>query len=332
MTSSRTRVLRGSALLLVLLIGVGTLRWFVDHPPGGSLSLRAPEEAIAVYRVRSIAVAASIGAALAVSGVLLQALLRNPLASPFILGISSGAGLGVMTAMFLATLATGAAARDSLTYSIGALAGAIGVMLIVYLLGRRRGVLDPLSLVLVGVVIAAMCGAGMMILELLVPDGRRGDLLIWMMGRVPQEATTRAILFLAVIAAFGVVFGCMLGKAMDVATFGDDEARSIGLDLAPIRSAMFVVAAGLAAATVAVAGPIAFVGLIAPHAARLLIGPRHTALVPAAAIAGATLVVAADAASAAIDFGHGRVPVGVFTALIGGPAFIWLLRTGRGQA
>lgn len=352
MNALTKRPLIALAILLTIALGVVMLRLLIDRPPGGELTLAWPEKSYAMFRFKSAFVGVMIGASLAVSGVLLQALLRNPLASPFILGISSGAGLGVMLAMYLgyvfgiqftndavntAPAIDGAQPPYPMLFTneavntAPAMLGAVFILLIVYLLGRRRGVLDPLTLVLVGVVLSAMCSAGMMILEYLAPDRLRGDLLIWMMGQIPQGIHTAQLVVIAVICAFGLIVATIMGKAMDAATFSDDEARSIGLNLGPTRLAMFLLAGALAAVTVAVAGPIGFVGLIAPHAARLVVGPRHRILVIAAAAVGAILVVAADATSQAIDFGHGRLPVGVFTALIGGPAFIWLLRSGKGQ-
>ncbi|MHC4141211.1 MAG: iron chelate uptake ABC transporter family permease subunit [Planctomycetota bacterium] len=123
-----------------------------------------------------------------------------------------------------------------------------------------------------------------------------------------------------------------MGRAMDAATLGDDEARSVGLALGRLRLWMFALAGALTAGAVALCGPIAFVGLIAPHATRLVLGPRHGRLVLGSALVGVALVVGADVSRQAIDLGGGRMPIGVFTALIGGPAFIWLLRSGRGQA
>lgn len=334
----------GLILLGVVVAALCALRLLIDRAPGGGLGLAWPDPDYAEFRFRSAAVAVVIGASLAVSGVLLQALLRNPLASPFILGVSSGAGLGVMVWMYLGYIlgisqgshGTGGGFRfagfvASVSQTAAALGGAIVILALVYLLAQRRRILDPLSLVLVGVVLAAMCNAGMMILELLVPNRLRGDLLFWMMGNIRQNVGDGALLTAGVICLVGVVVAALMGRAMDAATFGDDEARSVGLNLGPLRVLMFLLAGVLAASAVAIAGPIGFVGLIAPHAARLLVGPAHTTLVLAAAITGAGLVVAADAASQALDFGAGRVPVGVFTALIGGPAFLWLLRTGRGQ-
>lgn len=317
----------GLIALAALLAGLSLLRLLIDHDPepDGGLSLAWPEQAYAAFRWTAIIVSIVIGCCLATSGVLLQTLLRNPLASPFILGLSSGAGLGVMTAMYLG-YATGNEAMRTGTHAGPALIGALVVLSIVYTLGRRRGLLDPLSLILVGVVVSAICGALMMFLQRLSPEGLRSDILVWMMGRIPQSVQTMHMMLVTGLAIIGVLIATSLGKAMDAATLGDDEARSIGLSLGPLRLSMFVLAAALAAAAVTIAGPIAFVGLIAPHAARLVVGPRHTMLVPAAALVGASLIVAADSASQALEFGAGRMPVGIFTALIGGPAFIWLLK------
>ena len=271
------------------------------------------------------------GSALATSGVLLQALLRNPLASPAILGITTGAALGVMTAMYVGHV-TGMESMWTSTSVTPALAGALAVMGVVYALSQRKGWLDPVSLVLVGVIVSAVCGALIMLLQHLVPTGLHGEILRWMMGRIPETIPATSLVPAGAMALFGIVFAAWMGRAMDAATLGDDEARSVGLSLGSLRIWMFLLAGALTAGAVALCGPIGFVGLISPHAARLLVGPHHTPLVPAAALAGIVLVVGSDVARQAIDLGAGRMPIGIFTALVGGPAFLWLLLTGRGQA
>jgi iron complex transport system permease protein len=270
-----------------------------------------------------------VGASLSTAGVLLQALLRNPLASPFILGISSGAGLGVMAALYFAHETGRALAVGP---SIPATAGALATLGIVYALARRRGWLDPVSLVLIGVVMSTICAAGIMFFQHLVTTGLLGDFTRWLMGSIPEGAPARTLLGSGAVAVIGVAVAALMGRAMDAATLGDDEARSVGLKLRPLRVAMFVLAGVLTAMTVALAGPIGFVGLIAPHLGRLVLGPKHTPLVIGAALIGIVLVVGADVVRQAIDLGGGRMPIGIFTALIGGPVFIWLLRTGRGGA
>ncbi|MHC4590978.1 MAG: FecCD family ABC transporter permease [Planctomycetota bacterium] len=307
------------------------LRILIDRSLEGDVTLALPRPEYAWIRWTALAVGASVGAGLATSGVLLQALLRNPLASPFILGISAGAGLGVMAALYAAHV-LGVRAFGPGTDLLPAFAGAIAVLGTVYMLAQRRGWLDPVSLVLVGVIVSAICGALIMLLQHLVPTGLHGEITRWMMGRIPESVPGPTLALAGGLSVAGVVIAMAMGRAMDAATLGDDEARSVGLALGRLRLWMFALAGALTAGAVALCGPIAFVGLIAPHATRLVLGPRHGLLVLGSALVGVALVVGADVTRQAIDLGGGRMPIGVFTALIGGPAFIWLLRSGRGQA
>ena len=325
----------GLSALSLLAIMVVWLRYFIDRDPhGAAVSLAPPPPGVALFRLTAIAVAVIAGSSLAVSGVLLQALLRNPLASPFILGISAGAGLGVMVAISLTYDPDAVTRPASSSQGLAALLGALAVLGIVYLLGQRRGWLDPVSLVLVGVIVSAICGALIMLLHHLGPTTglMQGKITRWMMGRIPEYPEPVTLIAAGGLAVVGGAAGMVMGRAMDAATLSDDEARSVGLALGPLRVGLFILAGALTAGAVALCGPIGFVGLIAPHAARLLVGPRHTPLVPAAALVGIVIMVGADAGRQAIELGAGRLPIGVLTALIGGPAFIWLLRTGRGQA
>lgn len=325
------RQLVGLAVLLVIALLIGALRLLIDRNPSGAVSLAWPQESYAWLRWTALAIGALVGVGLAVSGVLLQALLRNPLAEPFILGLSSGAGLGMMAALYIAHLTHGNIAILG-TRNGPAIIGALGALAIVYILSQRRGWLDPITSVLVGVIVSAICGAGIMFFQHLVPDGLRGEFTLWLMGEIPGAMESRALIIAACLIGIGLLVSVVMGKAMDAATLGDDEARSIGLAIGPLRLAMFCLAGVLAAVTVALAGPIGFVGLIAPHAARVILGPRHAVLAIGAALVGIALVVGADVARQALDVGAGRMPIGVFTALIGGPVFIWLLLSGRGQA
>jgi len=329
--SNRRRHLVGLAVLALLAVAASVLRILIDRSLEGDVTLALPRPEYAWIRWTALAVGASVGAGLATSGVLLQALLRNPLASPFILGISAGAGLGVMVALYadhvleIRVLGPGAE-------MLPAFAGALAVLGTVYMLAQRRGWLDPVSLVLVGVIVSAICGALIMFLQHLVPAGLHGEITRWMMGRIPESVPGPTLAVAGGLSVAGVVIATIMGRAMDAATLGDDEARSVGLALGRLRLWMFALAGALTAGAVALCGPIAFVGLIAPHATRLVLGPRHGRLVLGSAFVGVALVVGADVSRQAIDLGGGRMPIGVFTALIGGPAFIWLLRSGRGQA
>lgn len=324
MSASRGRAMTAGIVLLIVIGVLALLRLTLYRGLDGAMEFGWPERDILRYRMTPLVVALLVGAGLATSGLLLQALLRNALASPFILGLSSGAGLGVVTSMYVAAV-FGVAIGDALQTG-PALVGSIVVLGIVYLLGHRRGGLDPLTLILVGVVVSAICGALTMFIQQIGPPSLRIDLMRWLFGRIPQSLDALTLTVAAVLVIAGVVIAFALGKAMDIAMLADDEARSVGLSIGRLRQVLFLIAGMLAAATVTIAGPIAFVGLIAPHTARLVIGARHQPLVPIAAGVGIVMVLGADLAGQLLPFSGGRVPVGIFTALIGGPAFIWLLR------
>ena len=321
----------GIAIAFLIAGAALALRLLIDRPLGGGFEFRFPDPGIAQFRFNAIQSGAAIGASLALAGVMLQALLRNPLASPFTLGLSSGAGVGIMLALYLAHLG-GLSFVSSTDGMIPATVGSLATLSLIYVLGFRRGLLDPLSLVLAGVVISAVCGALIMLLQHLVPHGLRGDLVTWMMGHVPEQPSSRALGIVSGLSVGGLVMTLLLGPSMDVATFSDDEALTIGVSLGRLRAILLVASGVLTAGAVALAGPIAFVGLICPHAARILVGPRHAPLALAAAFLGVGLVVGADVLRQALDFGSGRMPVGIFTAILGGPAFLWLLKSGRGQS
>ncbi len=324
----RQLAMLGVMLLAVLLLCA--LRILLDRHPGGGLGLAWPDPAYARYRWTPMANALIAGAALGVSGMLLQALLRNPLASPFILGVSSGAGLGVMASMYLAYVA-GSAAPQVAGSTLPAMAGALVTLGTVYALGQRRGLIDPVSLILVGVVVATICSAGIMFFQHLVPMGLRGEFTAWLMGHIPENTPTSGLFLTGSIAGAGLLAAATMGRALDAATLSDDEARSVGLAIGTQRLVSFALAGILAAAAVTVVGPIGFVGLIGPHVGRMLLGPRHTPLALGAALCGMGIMVAADVARQALDLGGGRMPPGVFTALVGGPFFIWLLVRGRAR-
>lgn len=330
---TRASLRQVGVLLALIAVAAATclLRLLIDRQPEGPVTLAWPEASFAMYRWTAMAAGAIVGASLGIAGLMLQALLRNPLAEPFILGLSSGAGLGVMAAMYAAH-AAGAAALSEFSETLPAAAGALAVLGLVYALSQRRGWLDPISTVLIGVVVSTVCGAGIMFFQHLVPTGLRGEFTTWLMGAIPETTRGWTLPLAGAMTLVGFFAGIGLGRSMDAATLGDDEARSVGLAVGPLRLALFLIAGALTAISVTLAGPIGFVGLIAPHVGRLCLGPRHGPLVPAAALIGVTIIVGADVGRQAIELGGGRMPIGIFTALVGGPVFIWLLRSGRGQA
>ena len=325
---------RGAWILLAALAAAAAARVAIGpvaSDDGVHLAFGIASREILALRLDAVLSAGLLGATLGLSGLALQALLRNPLASPFVLGVSSGAGFGVALVLALAyTLSIPAVSFGGEVG--GAVAGSLVTLALVAWLGRAGEGHDPTTLVLSGVIVGAIFSAGSMLLEQLVPHGLRGDLLSWMAGRLPELPSRAAFWTLAAGAALGLAVLAARASALDVAALSDDEARSAGVDLRALRRTLFIIGGVLAAIAVAYAGPIGFVGLVGPHIARRLVGARHASLVPASALAGAALLVAADAARQCIDLGTGRLPVGVVTALAGGPAFLWLLRRGRWSA
>ena len=302
-------LLLAGAVLLRLLIGEGgRLGW----PEPGFLRIR-------LDRTFSGVVA---GAGLATAGVMLQSLLRNPLAAPELIGASTGAAFGVMLSI---VIMGGYTTSLGLGRGLPAFAGAVGALGIVYLLGQRRGFVEPILLVLVGVMVSVIFGAGTMLLGAMMPDGGWAAMR-WSIGSISEEVPGPVVAGVGALTLAALLIGVALGRAMDVTALSEEEARSMGVPVPILRLVLFLCAGALTAGVVLIAGPIGFVGLVCPHAVRLLAGPGHRVLLIGAAMAGAALVVGADAAVRAIDLGSGRFPIGVFTALIGGPAFIAMLR------
>lgn len=319
-------LLLAGALVLAALVRVsfgpaaddGALRMAFGFPTAQALEIRG----------NAVIGAALLGAALALAGLSLQVLLRNPLAEPFVLGVSSGAGFGV--ALVLAAAYAAALPAIQLGGETGgAVLGAGATLGIVMWLGQSRVGHDPTRLILAGVIVGAIFASATMLVEQMVPHGLRGDLMSWMAGRLPEVPEPQMLAFLAVLVVFAGGLLAYRGRALDVACLSDDEAITSGVQLRRLRAELFFLSGILAAAAVAYAGPIGFIGLVAPHAARRLVGPSHRVLVPASAIAGAALLVCADCVRQFIDVGTGRLPIGVVTALAGGPAFLWLLRRAR---
>lgn len=325
---------RGFAILSIVLLVAAAVR--LSSGPaadGGALRMAFGVPSVEVLELRGSAVAgaALVGAALGLAGLALQVLLRNPLAEPFILGVSSGAGFGVALLLAAGYLLAIPAIRFG-GEAGGAVLGAVVTLAIVLSLGRSREGYDPTRLVLSGVIVGAIFASATMLVEQMVPHGLRGDLLSWMAGRLPEMPERES---LGVLLAATVVCGLVLARdarAMDVACLSEDEARTSGVDMARLRGRLFLVSGVLAAIAVAYAGPIGFVGLVAPHAARRLVGASHRVVVPASALGGAALLVLAESARQFIDVGTGRLAIGVITALAGGPAFLWILRRSRWSA
>jgi len=285
-----------------------------------------------IWRLRlfRLLAAALVGPALASAGLALQGLLRNPQAEPYILGISSGAGVGV--------LAGGALAANwipawALTPAL-ALAGGLAATGAVLACARREGGLDPYVLLLAGVMVNVMNGAIILAILQLVRQTDMIHFIGWGMGQIPESLWFRPGLLGAAAALVlpGWVFVFLVSPALNALGLGDDVAESLGVAVKRLRLWTFLAVSIMTAAAVSLAGPVGFVGLIVPHLARLLLGPDHRLLTIACGFGGAIFVMGADTLCRIIGGALKTVelPVGVITALAGGPLFIVLLRR-RGE-
>ncbi|MBX3408469.1 MAG: iron ABC transporter permease [Phycisphaeraceae bacterium] len=285
------------------------------------------DEAIRSIRLTRIMSGAVVGASLAVGGVFLQVLVRNPLASPDLLGLASGAGLAVTASIYAGAAGLGAGGLWAAGFSTGAAAmGASAALALTYSLARRRGMLDPVLLVLTGVAVGMICAAGTMLLRQLMPIQLAAAAERALLGSLREDVSAMELGIAAVIVACGAAIGCLRGDTLDAVTLSEDEAASVGVNVAVVQRALFIGAGLLTAGAVVLAGPIAFVGLMCPHAARALVGPHHRWVTPASALLGAAIIVGADAFARAINLPSGRLPIGVLTAVAGAPVFIYLLR------
>lgn len=287
---------------------------------GGETAVNPDYEIFVRVRLPRILLGAIVGAALACSGVVFQALLRNPLADPYILGISSGAGLGAMIAVvsgFSWTLF----GRPPI--AVFAFAGAMATVWLVWLIGRLTGKFHLTGLLLAGVVVNAFFSAVIMFLTSVAKSDQVYATIFWLMGNITEEDFFVLWTASGCVAA-GIVALFYLSPQLNALSFGDDDARSMGVNTARTRAAAFAIAAFMTAIAVSISGLIGFVGLVVPHGVRLVFGPDHRQLLPLSAIVGAIFLVAADTL-ARIIVAPAQLPVGVVTAIAGGPFFLLLL-------
>lgn len=318
-------------LCLVALAMAFLARLLIDSPAAGEwmpgFAWPADPTILELRMARAVA-GLIVGAALAGAGVMLQSLFRNPLAAPELLGLSSGAGLAVSLVAYGAYLA-GRGAAPAVSQEAAALIGSLGTLGLVYVLAQKRGLIEPVALILVGVILGVILGAGTALIRSLMPPDESRSVTSWLFGTLTDELPRARLWGAAAVTLLGVALAARLGPAMDAMAMSSDEALSVGVRVGRVRAILFIASGVLTAAAVAIAGPIGFVGFVCPHVARLMMGPSHRSLAVGAAALGGALVIGADTLVRAIDLPTGRVPVGVITALLGGPVLIAMLR-GRG--
>ncbi|HEY7963621.1 MAG TPA: iron ABC transporter permease [Steroidobacteraceae bacterium] len=322
MASRADRVsLRGLALLVVLAAvvfltallvgssGIGVRRGLAALAGGGDAATRSVLIAVRLPRVLA---AFGVGSLLALSGVLLQALFRNPLADPYVLGVSGGAAVGALLAMI--------AGLAAVVVQSAAVAGALGAVGVVYLLARGGG--TP-RLLLTGVVLASACGALVSVLLALADSSRVRGMVFWLAGDLEWAVNPWLSAGAALLA---VALAVLVARPLNVLASGELRARTVGLALEGWRTLLFIACAALTALAVVSAGTVGFVGLIVPHAVRLSFRTSdHRIVAPAAALAGGMLLAAADLLARTIASPR-QLPVGAIMALVGAPLFVALLR------
>ena len=305
-------------------VGIGTVASAIAHLLRGdeASSLRVGTSEIIMVQIRfpRVLMGFFVGASLAAVGVTLQALLRNPLADPYVLGVSSGSALGVSLGILFGIGST------FLLLPILPLFGFVGgllALLLIYRLAQSKGRLPVHSLLLAGVILNAILTAFIMFITSIMEPNRSAGLMAWLMGSLTAPGYPALGIFLMYVVC---VFAVLMHKAqlLNVLTLGEDTARSLGVDTEGTKKQLFALTALLTGAIVSVSGMIGFVGMVVPHAVRLLIGSDHRLLLPASALVGGMFLAVADTIARTI-MAPAEIPVGIVTALAGGPFFLYLL-------
>ncbi len=310
-----------------LSLGAGSLSW--------TAALRGVEpDATVLFRLRipRVVLAAIVGAGLSVAGVALQALLRNPLADPFVFGLSGGAAIGAAVAVAFTGTALGVAGASAagwlglLPTQLAAVLGSLAAALLVFTLGRARGRLHPERALLVGVVFNSFASAVVIALESVLAPEKTQAVLLWLAGTLGYEPQPVLVAAGAVVLVAVAILTALAGR-LNLLALGDEGAAALGVDVEATRLLSFFAASAAVGAAVALTGLVGFVGLVVPHAVRLVAGPDHRVVLPASALGGAAFLVLADAIARVLFRGLGtEPPVGAVTALLGAPLFVLLLR------
>ncbi|MCP2167681.1 FecCD family ABC transporter permease [Goodfellowiella coeruleoviolacea] len=318
----------GLGVAVAFAIGVGT----VDVPVGevvtvvwahlfGGTDALDPltDQIVWQFRAPRVLLAALAGGGLSLAGVCLQTLVRNPLADPYLFGVTAGASLGAVIA-----LTAGAGVVAGLGVAGAAFAGALASLAAVFVLAQRGGRLVGTSLVLAGVAVAALGNAATSYLQLRANPAELRGVMFWLLGSV-AGAGWPDLAAPAVATAVVVVWLFTRARPMNALSVGDDTAAGLGVNVHRLRILLLVASSLLTAAVVSAVGGIGFVGLIVPHAVRLVVGPDHRRVFPVSLVAGAVFLVLVDLVTRTVDRPN-EMPVGIFTAALGAPFFLVLLR------
>ncbi|HEY2351147.1 MAG TPA: iron ABC transporter permease [Candidatus Acidoferrum sp.] len=314
----------GAVEVSLFALGRDLIRVLVHH--GGEIK---SDYGLIVMNIRlpRILLGIFVGASLSVAGTGFQALLRNPLADPYVLGVSNGAALGAILALIVSPHLSLLPQIADLLTPLGAFLGAAATIAAVYILGRRQGQIDSTTLLLGGVITASFLSAIIMFLMTSVTGSNLRGMAFWLMGNLSTslQPSVYWVLGIGFVVATGAIY--TTASDLNLLLSGEKEAMHLGVDLARVRLVVYIAASLLTGLAVSVSGAIGYVGLLVPHVMRQLFGSDHRTLLPTAALGGAIAVVIADTVARTI-VPPAELPVGAMTALVGAPLFIYLLRRG----
>jgi len=279
-------------------------------------TINAPRVAFGVF----------VGAALGVTGGVMQAVFRNPLASPYLLGLSSGASLGAAIAiLFSIPMIPLAIAQPALAFVF-----CLGTMLLVYMLSRSGGSVRTETLILAGVAISSLISAIVSFLTYIAPSEKMGDIVFWSMGSL-SKVKWEEMGFAIPVIVVGIILMLAHSKQLNAMMLGDSHAMDLGVDVRKVRLFLLIVSSLVVAAAVAFVGAIGFIGLVIPHIFRLLLGPDNRIILPLSAFGGAAFILLCDYVAHMVAPFYGVMPIGVVTAFVGAPFFIYLLSRKRSE-
>ena len=280
------------------------------------------ESALWAIRFPRVLMAIVVGAALASAGVIMQGVFGNPLAEPSVVGVSAGAAAFACT-----SIALGLTFFGQWTTVVAAFLGGLIATCLVYLTARHAGRTEVVTLVLTGVAINAIAGAVIALMTFVGDSSAREEIVFWQLGSLNGTLWIN-VAIAGPIALAGILLAYIMARKLDLLALGERPARHLGVNVESLRRRIIVIVAFLTSAAVAFAGIIGFVGLVVPHILRMALGPGHRLLLPASALGGALLMLAADTAARTL-VANADLPIGMLTALVGGPFFFWLIRRTR---
>ncbi|MCS3656131.1 FecCD family ABC transporter permease [Salinibacter ruber] len=337
------RVLTGLVALLLGAVAAGLAVGAVAISPGQVLAILGDKVGLTLpwsyehrqalvltaIRLPRVLLGVGVGGGLAVSGAVMQGLFRNPLADPSLIGVSSGAALAAVVTIVLGSTLFGAwgDTLGAVLLPAAAFAGGVGATVVVYRLGTRNGQTSVATMLLAGIAINALAGAGTGLMTFIADDDQLRDLTFWTLGSLGGATWTQ----LAVVGPCllgGMIAAPFLARPLNALLLGEGEAYHLGINIERTKKLVVTLAALVVGAAVAVSGVIGFIGLVVPHLLRLAVGPDHRVLIPGSALLGGALLLGADVLARTIVT-PAELPIGIVTALVGAPFFLWLLLRDR---